>query len=77
MKTTTVKVRVAPRAKKTRIEVFQEGLKVYLNEPALRGRANKKLIEVLAQYYKTKKCRITIVKGLKQRDKIIRIDETS
>ena len=77
MKTTTVKVRVAPRAKKTRIEVFHEGLKVYLNEPALRGRANKKLIEVLAQYYKTKKCRITIVKGLKQRDKIIRIDETS
>jgi len=72
-----VRVRVIPRSKKIKIEPYAYGLKVHLTEPALEGRANKKLIELLAQYYKTKKGSIAIVKGLKQRDKIIEIDEAS
>ncbi|MBN3040537.1 MAG: DUF167 domain-containing protein [Candidatus Omnitrophica bacterium] len=70
-----IKVRVIPRAKKQRIEEFDQGLKVYLNEPALLGKANSRLVEVLAAYFKTKKRNITIVSGLKQRDKIIEISE--
>ena len=44
-----------------------------MNEPAIEGRANKKLVEILAEYYGTKKYSIKIVLGEKQRDKIIEI----
>ena len=70
----TVKVRVLPRAKKARIEKFDDGLKVYMTEPAIQGRANKRLIEILAEYYNTKKYNITIIQGEKQRDKVVEIN---
>ena len=72
-----IKVRVIPRAKKSKIETFDEGLKVYVNSPATEGRANKELINMLAQYYKVRKCNITIIKGHKQRNKLIQISEAS
>lgn len=70
-----VEVRVIPRAKKAKVEASSQGLKVYLNSPAEQGRANKELIKVLAGYYKTKKYNITIIKGDKQRNKIVQIEE--
>jgi hypothetical protein len=72
-----IKVKVIPRARLERIEEFQGGLKVYLRQPALEGRANSKLIEVLAGYFKTKKYNIRIIKGEKNREKIIEISEVS
>ena len=72
-----IKVKVIPRAKNERIEKSEDGLKVYLNAPALEGRANLKLIEVLAHYFKTKKYNIQIIKGEKNREKIIEISEVS
>ncbi len=72
-----VKVRVIPRAKKSKIETFNDGLKVYVNSPAIEGRANKELIEALAQYYKVRKCNITVIKGQKQRNKLVQISEVS
>lgn len=71
-----IKVRVVPRAKKTCIESFEDGLKVHMSEPAIDGRANKKLIEILADYYRVKKYNITIVKGEKQKDKIVNIADS-
>lgn len=68
-----IKVRVLPRAKKVRIETFGEGLKVYLSSPAIEGRANKELREILADYYNTKKYNITILRGQKNRDKLVEI----
>ncbi len=67
------KIRVIPRAKKERIEIVQDGLKVYLAAPAISGRANKRLVEVLAKYYNTKKYNISICSGEKSRNKTIRI----
>lgn len=72
----TVKVRVFPRARKAGVEPFGEGLKVYINEPAAEGKANKKLIEVLADYYRVKKRNIKIIKGLKQRNKVVSVDRS-
>lgn len=71
----TVRVRAVPRAKKEKVESFEDGLKVYFSEPAIGGRGNRKLIEILARYYNTKKGNIAIIKGAKQRDKIVRISE--
>jgi len=70
-----VKIRVVPRAKKEKIVEENGILKVYVNEPAIDGRANKKLIEVLADYYQTRKYNITILQGETQRDKVIEILE--
>jgi uncharacterized protein len=68
-----ISVRVVPRAKKEKVEKVDGGLKVYMNEPAIEGRANKKLVEILAGYYGIKKYNIKIVLGEKQRDKVIEI----
>jgi hypothetical protein len=69
-----IKVRVVPRAKKEKVEEVDGGLKVYMNEPAIEGRANKKLIEILADHYGIKKYNIKIVLGEKQRDKVMEIE---
>jgi hypothetical protein len=68
-----IKVRVVPRAKKARIEESEGGLKVYIQEPAIEGKANAKLIETLAEYYGVKKYNVEIILGDKQRDKIVEI----
>ena len=71
----TVKVRVIPRARKSKVEAFNNGLKVHLNSPAIEGRANKELVEVLAGHYGVKKYNIKIVKGMRQKDKLVEISE--
>lgn len=69
-----INVRVVPRAKKEKVEEIAGGLKVYMNEPAIEGRANKRLLEILAEYYGMKKYNIKIVLGEKKRDKVIEIE---
>lgn len=69
-----IQVKVLPKASRVKIEPFNQGLKVHLNSPAAEGRANKELIEVLSEYYNTKKYNITIVKGKNKRDKVVEID---
>jgi len=68
-----IAVKVIPRAKKERIEQTAHGLKVYIHEPALEGRANEHLIEVLAKHYNVKKSALAIVLGEKSRNKVIQI----
>jgi len=68
-----IKVKVIPRARKERVEIFQDGLKVYLAAPAVLGKANKRLIGILAEYYQIKKSDIVIFSGEKSRNKLIRI----
>lgn len=68
-----VKVRVTPRAKKEKIVEENGTLKVYVNDPALEGEANKRVIEMLAEFYNTKKYNVTIVQGELQRNKIVEI----
>jgi uncharacterized protein len=72
-----IKVKVIPRAKKERIVSVDGGLKVYLTEPALEGRANKRLIELVAEHLKVKKYTITIVRGQHNREKVLEIRENS
>ena len=49
-------VNVHPNSKKQRIEKDLLGiLHIYITQPPLKGKANKAVIEVLANYFKTKK----------------------
>lgn len=53
---------------------YSESYKVYITAPPEDGKANKKLIELLAQYFKVPKSQIRIVKGEMSRNKIIEIE---
>ena len=66
-------VRVTPRAKKERIEDKEGKLKVYLTVPATEDKANKRLIEVLAEYFNVSRSTVKIIVGKKRRDKVIEI----
>lgn len=69
-----LQVRVIPNAKKSRILDEDGRLKVYLTAPASEGKANKALVEVLADHFGVRKSEVRIVKGEKGRDKVVEID---
>lgn len=69
-----VRVRVIPRAKKSEIiKVNEHHLKVKLVSPPVKDRANRELIELLAEYYSIQKSAIKIVKGQHSREKFVEI----
>jgi len=71
-----LEVRVQPKSSKEEVKKFDENsYKVYMYEPAVEGRANKKLVEILADYFNVKKSDISILSGLKTRNKIVSINK--
>ncbi len=69
-------VRVQPRA--SRNEVLQCGdgsLKVRVTAPAEGGRANRMLLEVLAEHFGVRRSCVRIISGETSRNKKIEIDE--
>ncbi len=70
-----LQVRVIPNAKKSRILGERGRLKVYRTAPAIEGKANKALVEVLADHFGVRKSEVRIVKGEKGRDKVVEIDD--
>lgn len=57
------------------IEANADGsMKVYLREQALEGKANTKLIEMVANHFDVSKSRVKIIKGLTTKYKLIRIE---
>ncbi len=70
-----IKVKVIPNAKKEKVVQDLEYIKVYVNQPPLEGRANKRLVELLAEYFKIDKKSIKIIQGERSRVKLIKIDK--
>ncbi len=70
-----VKVRVIPRAK--REEVIPEGdsLVVKVREPPEGGRANGRVIELLAKHFGVPKSHVEIVRGHRSREKLVKVGE--
>jgi uncharacterized protein (TIGR00251 family) len=69
-------IRVIPGASRNLIKKKDAGLKVYLTKPAQDNLANKQLIDLLSEHLKVKKHQITIIKGEKSRDKVIKINDS-
>ena len=66
----TVQIQVKPNARKVGVEILPDGsLKVAVNAPPQEGKANKAVIEVLADYYSVPKSSIRIVMGQKGKKK--------
>lgn len=63
-----------PNAKKPRIEKDLLGtLHVYVNQPPLEGKANRAVIEALADYFKVKRNAVILLSGEKSKNKIFEI----
>jgi uncharacterized protein (TIGR00251 family) len=72
----TLAVRVQPGAKKTAIAgVYGAGdaaqLKIAVHSPAIEGRANKALIEFLAELFSVPKSSVEVISGELSRSKVI------
>ena len=67
-------VKVIPNAKKNEISKEGDHFKVRIKAPATKGKANKELIAILADYFGVKKSAVKIVRGEKSRVKIIEVD---
>lgn len=71
-----VTIRVKPGSKKgpsVQPNLIDDTLMVYVREPAVDGKANRAVIELLAEYYGVPKSRVEIVRGHTARTKAIRI----
>jgi uncharacterized protein len=70
-----ITVRVKPNSKQQKIEEVEDGsLKIYLKSSPVNGKANKELIQMLADKYNVPKSHISIRLGLASRQKVVEID---
>ena len=67
-------LKVIPGAKRNEWVEAKGIVKVYLNAPAVDGKANVALVKFLAGHFGVKSSQIEITKGLKSRHKIISIE---
>ena len=69
---TIIFVKSIPNAKKVEInKLTGNNYSVRLDKPAVDGKANIRLIGVLAEYFNIPKSHVSIVKGLKSREKVV------
>ncbi|MDD5093053.1 MAG: DUF167 domain-containing protein [Dehalococcoidia bacterium] len=66
-------VRVIPNAKQNKVVSEQGQLKAYVTAPPDKGRANKAMIELLADHFNVKKSSIRIIRGETSRNKVVEI----
>lgn len=66
-------VKVIANSSKNSIETVSNGFRIHLKEKAIKGKANKALIELLAEYFNVKKSKVEIKKGLTSSNKIVEI----
>lgn len=70
-----ISVRVTPNAKKAQVEaVGENAYRVKVNAKAQDGKANVRLIEILAEHFNVPFAAISIISGATSREKAIDID---
>jgi uncharacterized protein len=69
-----IQVHVTANARGPRVtRVDDADFEVRVDEKAVGGRANKRLVEILADHFGVPKSRISIVRGAKSRDKVVEV----
>jgi len=70
-----IRVRVKANARKNEVQRLDENqLLVSVTSPPAEGKANEKVIELLAEYFDRPKRCITILRGKASRDKIVEVE---
>ena len=68
-------IKVKPNSRKNEVKRAEDGtLTIFLTCPPIEGKANEKLIELLSDYLEKPKRCISIVAGLKSKNKIVEIE---
>ena len=71
----TLWVTVKPRAKRESVlRGADDELLVSVRVPAIGGEANRRLIELLAEFFHTAKSKVQILRGQRSRKKLIGVD---
>lgn len=69
-------IRVTPKAAANRIKIEDDGtIRVYVTKAPEDGKANKKVIELLSKEFKIPKSSLEIIKGHKNKDKLIAVQK--
>lgn len=70
-----IKIRVLPRSSRNEVvgEMADGTIKVKLTAPPVDGKANEALIKLLSDHFDVSKNKITIIKGLTNKNKTIEI----
>ena len=69
-----IRVYVTPNAREARVvKVSDNYFEVRVDEVAVGGPANKRLLEILAEHFKVQKSRISILKGTKTGNKLVQV----
>ncbi|MEW6003258.1 MAG: DUF167 domain-containing protein [Nitrospirota bacterium] len=66
-------ITVKPKSKQERLEKIDNGFVAYVKEQPIENRANSALIKLLSEYFGVPKSRITILSGMKSKNKIVEI----
>ncbi|MFA5927215.1 MAG: DUF167 domain-containing protein [Patescibacteria group bacterium] len=70
-----INIKVIPGAKIEQIQAGLEGdMKVWVRGKPVEGEANKQVVSLLSKHFNVPKCAVTIVSGLKSRQKVIEIE---
>jgi len=67
-------IKIKTNSRKNEVTLAEDGtLNIFVTVPPIEGKANKKLIELLSEYFKKPKRCISIVAGLRSKIKIVEI----
>ncbi|MBI4433892.1 DUF167 domain-containing protein [Candidatus Uhrbacteria bacterium] len=70
-----IEVVVRPNARTARITRDAEGqYRVDVDAPAMRGKANERLLEILAEHLGVRRWQLRILRGTMSREKLIEVD---
>ncbi len=68
-----IQVKVSPNSREPGVKEIEGVLRVKVDAPAKEGKANKRLVEILAKHFAIPKSSIKIVKGLTSKSKVIEL----
>jgi len=70
-------IKVKANARTDRVEKTLQGYAVWVKEPPVENKANQAVIRVLSDYFKVPKSQISILSGLKSKQKVVQIKNTA
>ncbi len=69
-----IKVKVSHSSKKAAVKEEGEFLKVFVDAPPQKGKANRRLVEILADYFKVPKNSVKILHGKSGKIKLVEVE---
>lgn len=69
-----IRIKVKPNARENSVKEIEPGYyEVKVSVPAEKGKANNRVIELISKHFGVSKSKVTIVKGLAYKEKLIEI----